>query len=119
MPLIFRFGLSKEFLANDYFKLLLSADAIHPNNIPEYLNVGAEISAMDLLFLRLGKSHFLYRQKFVEDGSSVIIEHEQGFSLGAGLKYQIPRGPEIHIDYVLTDFGVFSNIEGYSISLKF
>ena len=119
LPLIFRFGLSKEFLANDYFKFLLSADAIHPNNNPEYLNVGAEISAMDLLFLRLGKSHFLYRQKFVEDGSSVIIEHEQGFSLGAGLKYQIPRGPMLIVDYVLTNYGVFKNISGYSVKLSF
>ena len=119
LPLIFRFGLSREFLANDYFKFLLSVDAIHPNNNPEYLNVGAEISAMDLLFLRLGKSHFLYRQKFVEDGSSVIIEHEQGFSLGAGLKYQIPRGPMLIVDYVLMNYGVFKNISGYSVKLSF
>ena len=42
-----------------------------------------------------------------------------GLSFGGGLKYQIPRGPIVKVDYVLTDFGVFKNVEGYSISLTF
>ncbi len=119
LPLLFRFGLSKEYSLNNKSKILVSTDAIHPNNNPEYINVGAELGLKDLLFFRIGKSHFLYKQKFVENALDIFIDHEQGISLGAGLKYQIPRGPKLSIDYVLMDFGIFKSVSGYSINLSF
>ena len=119
LPLMFRFGLSREFNFGKYMKCLVAVDAIHPNNNPEYLNIGAEYGIMDMIFLRIGKSHTLYELKFQENDDNISLGPEHGFSFGAGIKYQIPRGPEIHIDYVLTDFGIFNNIEGYSISLQF
>ena len=119
LPLLFRFGLSREFTFASNMKCLLAVDAIHPNNNPEYLNIGLEYSAMDMVFLRIGKSHTFYELSFFEEGVSSGIGPEQGLSFGAGVKYQIPRGPVINIDYVFTDFGVFNNIEGYSISFTF
>jgi len=67
----------------------------------------------------MGKSHFLYKQRFVENDQNILIDHEQGLSLGAGLKYQIPRGPMLIIDYVLMDFGIFTSVSGYSINVSF
>ena len=119
LPLLFRFGLSREFNFASNMKCLFAVDAIHPNNNPEYLNIGLEYSAMDMVFLRIGKSHTFYELSFFEEGVSSGIGPEQGLSFGAGVKYQIPRGPVINIDYVFTDFGVFNNIEGYSISFTF
>ena len=119
LPLMFRFGLSREFVLNPNMKYLVAVDAIHPNNNPEYLNVGVEYSAMDMVFLRLGQSHTLYQQNFFDDGVKVHEGSEQGISVGMGIKYQIPRGPNLRIDYVFTEFGVFNDVQGYSISVSF
>ena len=120
LPLLFRFGMSREFLLNNQgSKILVSVDAIHPNNNPEYLNIGVEFNLLDFLFFRIGKSHFLYKQKYVENGLDVFIDHEQGISIGTGLKYQIPRGPKLTVDYVLMDYGIFKSVSGYSINLSF
>ena len=119
LPLMFRFGISREFTFASNMKCLFAVDAIHPNNNPEYLNIGLEYSAMDMVFLRVGKSHTFYELSFQEEDQNIDIGPEQGLSFGAGVKYQIPRGPMINIDYVFTDFGIFNNIEGYSISFTF
>ena len=119
LPLMFRFGISREFTFASNMKCLFAVDAIHPNNNPEYLNIGLEYSAMDMVFLRVGKSHTFYELSFQEDDQNIGIGPEHGLSFGAGVKYQIPRGPMINIDYVFTDFGIFNNIEGYSISFTF
>ena len=119
LPLMFRFGISREFTLASNMKCLFAVDAIHPNNNPEYLNIGLEYSAMDMVFLRVGKSHTFYQLSFQENDQNIGIGPEQGLSFGAGVKYQIPRGPMINIDYVFTDFGIFNNIEGYSISFTF
>ena len=101
LPLMFRFGISREFTFASNMKCLFAVDAIHPNNNPEYLNIGLEYSAMDMVFLRVGKSHTFYELSFQEDDQNIGIGPEQGLSFGAGVKYQIPRGPMINIDYTL------------------
>ena len=116
LPLIFRFGISREFLFSETMKCLVAVDAIHPNNNPEYLNLGFEYSAMDMFFLRIGKSHTFYELKYNgENGRG----SEQGLSFGGGIRYRIPRGPMLEVNYVVTNFGVFSDIQGYSFSLQF
>ena len=116
LPLIFRFGISREFLFSETMKCLVAVDAIHPNNNPEYLNLGFEYSAMDMFFLRIGKSHTFYELKYNgENGRG----SEQGLSFGGGVRYRIPRGPMLEVNYVVTNFGVFSDIQGYSFSLQF
>jgi len=107
LPLLFRFGISKGYNFMPGQKIIFNIDGIHPNNNVEYVNAGLEYSFNDLLFLRAGNSHL-----FMEDA-------EQGISFGFGLNYQIPRGPNIRIDYVQRDFGVFNSISGYSILLSF
>lgn len=116
LPLIFRFGLSQKIIFSEKINLLFAADAIHPNNNPEYVNLGLECNLFNTLFIRAGQSHTFYSLK-LEDGDAK--NSEQGLSFGAGIKYQIPRGPMLNIDYAITDFGVFKNIEGYSISISF
>ena len=107
LPLLFRFGVSKDYSLTSQMKMTLSADGNHPNNNGEFVNAGVEYNYGDMLFLRMGKSHL-----FLDDA-------EQGFSYGFGINYQIPRGPKIRMDYVQTDFGIFNSISGYSINLSF
>ena len=119
LPLLFRFGLSREFQFGNQ-KIIIASDAIHPNNNPEYLNIGLEYSIAEMVYIRLGKSHFGYKQLFQdENDKEYTTSPEHGISGGVGMNYQIPRGPKIRIDYVITDFGVFKNISGYSISVSF
>ena len=73
LPLLFRFGLSREFTFASNMKCLFAVDAIHPNNNPEYLNIGLEYSAMDMVFLRIGKSHTFYELSFLEELSLIHI----------------------------------------------
>ena len=115
LPLLFRFGLSKTFVLSPIMQCLIAVDAIHPNNNPEYLNIGFEYSLMDMISFRLGKSHSFYDL----DSSSKTQGPQHGLSFGTGIKYKIPRGPLLHIDYVFSEFGVFDNVQGYSLSLNF
>ncbi|HIA80415.1 MAG TPA: PorV/PorQ family protein [Candidatus Marinimicrobia bacterium] len=107
LPLIFRFGVSKDFRFSGNQKITVATDGIHPNNNVEYVNAGLEYNYSDLVFLRLGHSNL-----FME-------EAEQGLTYGVGLNYKIPRGPRLQIDYVFRSFGVFQNVSGYSIDLTF
>ncbi|GIS53705.1 hypothetical protein Ct9H90mP29_07470 [bacterium] len=72
---------------------------------------------MDMVFLRVGKSHTFYELSFQEEDQN-MYRSEQGLSFGAGVKYQIPEGL-CQYRLVFTDFGIFNNIEGYSISFTF
>ena len=120
LPLLFRFGLSKELPLGPSSKILIAADAIHPNNNPEYINAGIEYRLLDLVFFRMGKSHIYYKQSsFMIDDEEIFIDPLQGISFGVGLNYQIPRGPKLRIDYVQTDFGIFNSVSGYSINFSF
>ena len=107
LPLIFRFGISKDFRFSGNQKITVATDGIHPSNNVEYVNAGLEYNYSDLVFLRLGHSNL-----FME-------EAEQGLAYGAGLNYRIPRGPRVRIDYVFRSFGVFQSVSGYSIDLTF
>ena len=115
LPLLFRFGLSKIFVVSPIMQFLVAIDAIHPNNNPEYLNIGLEYTLMDMVSLRIGKSHTFYNL----GDSNNIVGPQHGLSFGTGIKYQIPRGPLLKVDYVFSEFGVFNNVQGYSISLNF
>jgi len=55
----------------------------------------------------------------MEEGVIGMEHSKQGLTFGAGLNYQIPRGPRITIDYSYRSFGVFENIAGYSLNLIF
>ena len=107
MPLLFRFGISKDYTFSDIHRITLSGDANHPNNNVEYVNAGIEYSYNDLISLRMGQSDI-----FMEDA-------EQGLCYGAGINYKIPRGPKVRFDYVIRSFGVFKTISGFSIDMTF
>ena len=107
LPLLFRFGVSRDLIFSGGHRFTVSTDATHPNNNVEYVNTGAEYTFKDLISLRIGRSDM-----FNNDA-------EQGLSYGAGMNYQIPRGPLVRLDYVFRPFGVFQTVTGYSIDITF
>ena len=107
LPLLFRFGISKDFILAGNHKFTVSTDANHPNNNVEYVNTGMEYTFNNLVSLRIGHSDM-----FNDDA-------EQGLAYGAGINYQIPRGPRVRFDYVFRAFGVFQTVTGFSIEITF
>ncbi len=107
LPLVFRAGVSKDVVQSDVHKLTLAADAIHPNNNVEYINLGFEYMLRKMISIRGGQAFYGMDQS------------KEGITFGVGLNYQIPRGPKVTFDYVYRDIGVFDNIPGYSLNIIF
>ena len=107
LPLVFRAGVSKDVVQSDIHKLTLAADAIHPNNNVEYINIGFEYIFQNMISIRGGQAFYGMDQS------------KEGITFGVGLNYQIPRGPKVTFDYVYRDIGVFDNIPGYSLNIIF
>ncbi len=57
LPLIFRFGVSRDFALPGKQRITVAADGVHPNNNVETVNMGLEYGFSEILFLRLGRSH--------------------------------------------------------------
>lgn len=106
LPMIFRVGLAGELIANKAVRLSWMADAQHPNDNLESINLGGELSFRETLFLRAG-----YANIFLPDA-------EDGLSLGAGINYRIPGSSSImKVDYSFSDHGRLDNVQRFSLGL--
>lgn len=102
LPLIFRFGIAREFGFGPVGNIIWSMDALHPNNNVESLNMGIEYAFRKTIFLRTG-----YRALGVQDS-------EEGLAFGGGIRYR-----SLKLDYSYSDFGLLGNIQRFSFSLLF
>lgn len=108
MPLMLRVGVSVDLLQNvEGSSLIVAVDAAHPSDNVEHMNVGAEYAFHDMFAVRGG-----YRNLFSRDS-------EQGFTVGAGLKYRIRGNVALKIDYAYESFGRFNNVQKFSLGLTF
>ncbi len=106
LPLLFRVGVSMDVLKGAYnSNLIFSADALHPSDDVESVNVGGEYAFHNLVFLRAG-----YRGLFNKDS-------QQGLNLGAGIRYNVIGSTTVYFDYSYIKFGVLGNINTFSVSL--
>lgn len=103
LPLIFIFGISANLF--DFFEiknhdqsLLLSIDATHHRSHPEQIIVGLEYSIFKSISLR---------------GGYVSSNSEDDFSFGLGLSYY-----GAFIDYAYTPFGVFNNVQRFTVRVS-
>jgi hypothetical protein len=105
LPLLFRIGASMDVLkglANS--NLIISADALHPSDDVESMNIGAEYMFEKLIALRIG-----YKGLFAKDS-------EQGLNYGGGIQYEI-GGIKLKVDYSYISFGVLNNVNMFSVGL--
>jgi hypothetical protein len=108
LPLLFRVGVSMDVLKGiGKSNLIVSADAMHPNDDVESMNVGCEYVFDRMVSLRAG-----YKSMFARDS-------EEGLSLGAGLKYSVGRGVSLAIDYAYREFGRLNDVQKFTIGLGF
>lgn len=104
LPLTFNIGASvdlMDFSPTSYegHALLFSVDAVHPRSYHELLRVATEYSYNNFFFVRLGY---------------ISSRDEEGMTYGFGLEKF-----GVGFDYAYTPFGVFDNVQRFSLFLKF
>jgi hypothetical protein len=108
IPLTFRIGVSMDMLDLTEFNkemhsLLLIVDAEHPRDFGEMVKLGGEYLFMKRVALRAGY---------------VFPADEHGFSFGIGLRQPI-GGVGLGVDYAYTPFGIFGNVQRFSLLVGF
>jgi hypothetical protein len=108
LPLLFQFGVSTRIFDNDEYRWTLAADALHPNDNYESVNVGTEFAYSDFLFLRAG-----YQSLFLKSS-------EGGLSLGVGVSSGSFLGKtSIGFDYAYQDMGRLQSVHVFTLGLRF
>ncbi len=107
LPLSFRVGLSGEALENRFMRLTWSADAIHPSDNTEYVNLGTEAEISKIFYLRTGLRALFQKNR------------EGGLTMGAGLKYTFSQSLKLQIDYAFVDYGRLEAVNIFTLSIKY
>lgn len=107
LPLMLRIGLSMDMtdltqLDSEMHALLFSVEGQRPRDYPEQLKAGLEYTFMKTLALRAGY---------------VYPHDEQGVSLGGGVETGV-GGVTLNADYAYTRFGIFGNVNRFSLQLS-
>lgn len=106
VPVLFRVGLGKPFRIGDASRLFVAADAIHPSDNSESVNLGAEWSLRDVVALRGG-----YQGLFLEDS-------EIGLTAGVGLKGRV-TDYRYRLDYAWADQGRLQASHRLTVGVEF
>lgn len=107
LPLIFRVGVAYNAFHTENHNVMVAVDALHPSDNYESLNLGAEYSFNDMVFIRGG-----YKSLLLKDS-------EETFALGFGLQQRLIGNLVLKIDYAYQDFGRFSEIQKFSLMVSF
>ena len=109
LPLLFQIGVSTTPFKTDNYRLTVAADALHPNDNYESVNLGGEFAFQDVLFLRGGYN------------AVGLPDREGGLSLGFGLSSSsfLSSSTTVKFDYAFRDMGRLSNINVFSLSVRF
>ncbi|MDZ7316893.1 MAG: PorV/PorQ family protein [candidate division KSB1 bacterium] len=110
LPLIFRIGVALHPIVTHNHRLTLEADALHPNNNSESVNLGAQyrftLPSFGSFYLRAG-----YKGLFMD-------RSEYGPSYGFGISTRLSR-LGLRIDYALRDIGLLGTVHAYTVSMLF
>jgi hypothetical protein len=107
LPVVFRAGISYQLTFSDDYYLIVAADAIHPNDNSESINLGGELNLLQIFSLRGGYRNLL------------LTDLEGGLVLGAGLKVNFANSYNIRFDYAYADYGRLAETHRLTLSLGF
>jgi len=104
MPAILRLGAAAEIIGSldSEYRVTLIAEALHPNDAEERLNLGTELSWRNMITLRGG-------YKFFYD--------EESYSFGIGFNPRINF--PLAFDYSFSDYGRLGNVSRVSLQIGF
>ncbi|MFN4111076.1 MAG: PorV/PorQ family protein [Ignavibacteria bacterium] len=106
LPTIFRAGLSYPIKLLSNYKLILSVDALHPNDNYESIAIGGELKFFDAFSIRGG-----YRNLFLAD-------REGGLTLGAGADVNVLNSYHLRFDYSWVDYGRLKAVHRITFGLN-
>ncbi len=105
LPLNMQFGLAYDLIDKSNVRFTVAADAFHPINNSESINIGCEFLLLNMLFVRTG--YQAIGQK----------DTEEGLTLGMGIQYKMFGQSNIKLDYAYADFGRLRNVNRFTIRL--
>ena len=111
LPLIFRVGVAVTPIVLANQQLTLEVDALHPNNMSESLNLGAEYK-----FTAPGFGDFALRAGYKGLG---LVNSNFGPTFGGGLNFYLSPNLSVNIDYAYRTLGVLGNISSTSLGVHF
>ena len=104
LPLTFRIGMAYDIEFNGDARLMLTAEAKHPNDNLQKGSIGAEFRWQENYFLRAG-----YKLNY----------EEEGLSLGGGFTSRLTESTDLAFDYAWVDFGRLASVHRFSAGLHF
>lgn len=111
LPLIFRIGTSITPVITETQKIILAADALHPNNNSESINLGIQYE-----YRFIGFGNFLlwggYRGLFMD-------ENPYGLTLGTGIQIDLLNNSNIKIGYAYKNLDILSDTSIYTLAITF
>jgi opacity protein-like surface antigen len=114
MPLLFRVGVAMDVVKNDEMTTTIAIDALRPSDNNESINIGAEIGWQNMLFLRSG-----FKSLFSTEPPLSKNLQQDGFAMGAGIKYGLQGIAALEVNYAYTKFGLFGNLNTIAVSIIF
>jgi len=106
LPLLMRIGVASNIIDTGTMRLTLAADALHPNDNTESLNIGGELALWKETVLLRGGLRSLAK-----------ADRQTEFALGGGLRYPILGQMELQLDYVYETHKYLGAIQKYSLGL--
>jgi hypothetical protein len=109
IPLTFKVGLAMDVFKSELIRLSIGADAVHPNDNAESVNLGGEFMFDDMFFLRAG-----YKSLFLERAV-------EGLSLGFGVNYNFNPSLELQVDYAYQKLrnSLLDDTQHFSLGIRF
>ncbi len=107
LPLTFRFGVAYDLGLGDFGRMTFAADALHPSDDYESVDLGGEYVFDDVVFIRGG-----WKSLFMKDS-------EEGLTLGIGLKQLVMGNVAVTLDYAYQNFARLKNAQKISLGVAF
>ena len=111
LPLIFRIGVAIKPIVNNFTKVTIAADAIHPNNNSESINLGCSV---DNTIPGFGVFSLKGGMKALYMDSS-----QYGYTGGLGLKMFYLGNRSLSVDYAFKSMGILGDVHVYTVGLSF
>ena len=136
MPLIFRFGIAFDPIANEASRFTVALDLNHPNDNYETINLGLEYGYLNTVFLRLGYKAYLNMdylkamtggEPIIDTTDNEITGYEWGDetawmlnNLTAGVGVNLTAvGRALKVDYTYMNKGILSHTHRFGLTIGF
>ncbi|MBN1480873.1 PorV/PorQ family protein [candidate division KSB1 bacterium] len=111
LPLMFRVGLAFHPIIVGNQRFTVEVDALHPNNMSEYVNIGGEYK-----FMAAGFGDFSLRAGYK---GLFMVDDNYGPTFGGGIKFYVTPTAAVAIDYAYRTLGVLGNVHATSFNISF